>query len=736
MLKLKNVSKYYYQNGVIATGFNKIDLDLHIGEFVVITGESGSGKSSLLNVLSGVDTYEEGEMFINGEETSHYTEEDYLEYRRKYVTNIFQNFNLVNSYTVYQNIELALLLNGYKKKDIKNRVFELLNIINMKEFKNTLVSKLSGGQKQRVAIARALAYETPIIVADEPTASIDSVHSKSILKLLHDISKDKLVIIVTHNKKEVEKYATRLIRMHDGKILENKIVENINKDKELKEKEVKNIKLFSKLNLSLRNTFNIPIKFFLIFIIFFFITFFFTLEYATLQNGEYESSIAGYNEFFINRDIKRIIFNKKDNSNITEEDYNKIENIANVDYIVKEDLINDLTVGVWSENSYYFNGTVKSVDNINKVDIGRMPENDHEIVMSLSEDSMYFTFEEIENMKYILENANDGYKISDNLKIVGIVFDDNYTYTNNFYVSNNILNKIKLSLNNIYSKTTIQLENSIFTSNMYDEVNRVVPNSNVRENEAMVSYDMNNYCTNSWCMNKNLNIKIKNIYYEESIDLKITNIYSSYNFKKMTGLSNYNTYNGNIYINPNDYNKLYNKENYQSSLIVKDDKLIDEVNNELDNLGYNTLVIKNSLFDDNSGIKELFNIFKFVVTFVLLFGLFFISYFVIKIILKSRNSYFATIRTLGAKKSVCTTLLLLELYINATLAYSFFIGLVLLINNNIIEVITLKNLLSFVTVKNYFIIYILIILMASLITLRYSRKIFKDSIIKIYGEVL
>ena len=120
MLKLKNVSKFYYSKGVIASGFSKVNLELSMGEFVVITGESGSGKSTLLNVLSGLDTYEEGEMYINGEETSHYNESDFEEYRRKYVGNIFQNFNLVNSYTVYQNVELALLLNGENKRDVKD----------------------------------------------------------------------------------------------------------------------------------------------------------------------------------------------------------------------------------------------------------------------------------------------------------------------------------------------------------------------------------------------------------------------------------------------------------------------------------------------------------------------------------------------------------------------------------------------------------------------------------------
>ena len=117
MLKLKNVSKFYYSKGVIASGFSKVNLELNMGEFVVITGESGSGKSTLLNVLSGLDTYEEGEMYINGEETSHYGGSDFEEYRKKYVSNIFQNFNLVNSYTVYQNIELVLLLNGEKNEE-------------------------------------------------------------------------------------------------------------------------------------------------------------------------------------------------------------------------------------------------------------------------------------------------------------------------------------------------------------------------------------------------------------------------------------------------------------------------------------------------------------------------------------------------------------------------------------------------------------------------------------------
>ena len=149
MLKLKNVSKFYYSKGVVAIGFSKVNLELNVGEFVAITGESGSGKSTLLNVISGLDSYEEGEMYINERETSHYTEKEFEEFRRKYVSNIFQNFNLVNSYTVYQNIEFVLLLNGYKKREIKQKVLDIIDSVGLIKFKNTKASKLSRRTKTK-----------------------------------------------------------------------------------------------------------------------------------------------------------------------------------------------------------------------------------------------------------------------------------------------------------------------------------------------------------------------------------------------------------------------------------------------------------------------------------------------------------------------------------------------------------------------------------------------------------
>ena len=257
MLELKNVSKFYYSKGMVSSGFSKVSLKFELGEFVAITGESGSGKSTLLNVISGLDSYEEGEMYINGNETSHYTEKDYEEYRRKYIGNIFQNFNLVNSYTVYQNIELVLLLNGFKKREIKNKIYDILKQVELYKYRNKKVSRLSGGQKQRVAIARALASDTPIILADEPTGNLDKKSSINVLKLLHEISKDKLVIVVTHNYDQIEEYVTRKITMHDGRVLEDKKIKDYEKVNEIKENNYSNITFFNKLRLGFRNSFNI-----------------------------------------------------------------------------------------------------------------------------------------------------------------------------------------------------------------------------------------------------------------------------------------------------------------------------------------------------------------------------------------------------------------------------------------------------------------------------------------------
>ncbi len=234
LLKLNDIGKIYVSEGNVAVGIRGVNLKLDRGEFVAVTGQSGSGKSTLLNVISGMDTYEEGEMYIEGMPTSHYLQADWEEYRKQYISFIFQDYNIIDSFTVLQNVELALM--HIADKSVRRaRALELIDRVGLTSHIKQKGSKLSGGQKQRTVIARALAKDSPIILADEPTGNLDSATSAEIIKLLREVSKDKLLIIVTHNFDQVEEYATRHIRVFDGAIESDHVISRPNVSEEKNE---------------------------------------------------------------------------------------------------------------------------------------------------------------------------------------------------------------------------------------------------------------------------------------------------------------------------------------------------------------------------------------------------------------------------------------------------------------------------------------------------------------------
>ncbi len=227
LLKLNDIGKIYVSEGNVAVGIRGVSLKLNRGEFVAVTGQSGSGKSTLLNVISGMDTYEEGEMYIEGIPTSHYLQADWEEYRKQYISFIFQDYNIIDSFTVLQNVELALM--HIDDKSVRRaRALELIERVGLMSHIKQKGSKLSGGQKQRTVIARALAKDSPIILADEPTGNLDSATSAEIIKLLREVSKDKLLIVVTHNFEQVEEYATRHIRVFDGAVESDHVISRPN----------------------------------------------------------------------------------------------------------------------------------------------------------------------------------------------------------------------------------------------------------------------------------------------------------------------------------------------------------------------------------------------------------------------------------------------------------------------------------------------------------------------------
>lgn len=736
IIKLENVSKYYYSKGVIASGFTKINLEFSNCEFVAITGESGSGKSTLLNVISGLDSYEEGEMYINGQETSHYSEKDFENYRRKYISNIFQNFNLVNSYTVYQNIELVLLLNGAKKRESRARVIELIKKVNLYKFRNTKVSKLSGGQKQRVAIARALAKDTPIIIADEPTGSLDSRSAKAIIKLLSEIAYDKLVIIVTHNYEQVAEYVTRNIKMHDGKILEDRIIRNDVRKLDSAPVDYRDLTFFNKIGLGIRNTFNILPKFFLLLAVYLFIVVALMAEYSSFKQARYLSSRSGYNSYFVDTSDKRIIIKKNDNSTISDLEYEKIGKMPDVSRVVKNDLLIDKTVSLNNDNFYLY-GSVDSLDNLGKkLSVGRMPTEDNEVVVVGSPDDYYLknSSELFKQDLYVVDDTTGDTDKSTNLKVVGIVYDKNKSYSSDskIYFSNKMLEKFRLSINLEYSKVKV-----LFLDKYHDVDNttkdfKVVFNEKVKDGEVYIPSNLNQECKNENCVGNTISIFVDNIYFNDSINVNVSKTYSKENMKSILNIDNYEDNLGTIYISVNDYNRLFNKGNYQSSVYVKNVDDIDSTVSILKKDGFTTLKIKDTMISDSS--SEVTKIISVIVTIALIITLFFISYFVIKIILKSRQVYYSTIRMLGASVGVSMSLVIIELLNVAYIAYLTFLYIIYLNSQKVIKVGFINTILKYLKFSDYAILFVIVSFISILISLKYSQKLFKSSAIKTLKE--
>ena len=221
MIELKNVNKFYNNNGITNIGLHNISLSLSKNEIVAITGESGSGKSTLLNVITKIDNFDEGEIYYKGNETAYFSIADMDDFRKNKVGFIFQNYNILDSYTVLDNVMLPLLLKGMPKSEARAQAMLLIQKVGLAGREKHRGTKLSGGEKQRCVIARALASDCEILACDEPTGNLDSETASEIIKLIKEVAKDKLVLIVTHNFEEVDGIVTRILKMSDGKIVED-----------------------------------------------------------------------------------------------------------------------------------------------------------------------------------------------------------------------------------------------------------------------------------------------------------------------------------------------------------------------------------------------------------------------------------------------------------------------------------------------------------------------------------
>ena len=219
MLEIKNIRKSFKTADFTQIALDNISIKFRKSEFVSILGPSGSGKTTLLNIIGGLDRYDSGDLVINNKSTKTFKDKDWDAYRNNCIGFVFQNYNLITHISILENVEMGMTLSGVKTKERRKRAKQALEKVGLKDHMNKRPNQLSGGQMQRVAIARALVNNPDIIMADEPTGALDSVTSIQIMDLLKEISKDKLVIMVTHNPELAQKYSTRIIELKDGNLI-------------------------------------------------------------------------------------------------------------------------------------------------------------------------------------------------------------------------------------------------------------------------------------------------------------------------------------------------------------------------------------------------------------------------------------------------------------------------------------------------------------------------------------
>ena len=221
MLQIQNLKKVYKTGDLVQQALDGVSLSLRDNEFVAILGPSGSGKTTLLNVIGGLDRYDSGELVINGVSTRRYSNRDWDSYRNHTVGFVFQSYNLIPHQTILANVELALTISGIPRGERRRRAKEALDKVGLAAHVHKKPAQLSGGQMQRVAIARALVNDPDILLADEPTGALDSETSLQVMDLLKEVARDRLVVMVTHNPELAEQYATRIVRLKDGKITDD-----------------------------------------------------------------------------------------------------------------------------------------------------------------------------------------------------------------------------------------------------------------------------------------------------------------------------------------------------------------------------------------------------------------------------------------------------------------------------------------------------------------------------------
>lgn len=320
-----------------------------------------------------------------------------------------------------------------------------------------------------------------------------------------------------------------------------------------------------------------------------------------------------------------------------------------------------------------------------------------------------------------------------NIKIVGIKYrDDEEDYTVSYYATKELMADLRKYINKSNSTIKILFNNQINDSNQASF--NLLPSNKVAKGEVVVDNDLRYNVKNGKINGMDIEVTAINIYYQDTLKLKISNTYTKSSFKRLTGYNKYDENRYSIFINQEEYDSLFNKPSYQSSVYVKNIENIDQTMQELENTGLKPKKISDYKVNINQMEKQVIKITKLIVTCILIFVLFFISYFIIRIILKSRNIYYTTLRMLGATYKSVRRILDIELFLNSTIAYTSVLILIALAKGSIIKIEYITKLAGFIGLKEYILMYVIIALMSRLISRRFSRKLFKNTAINTYNE--
>ena len=699
MIKLENVTKFYNSKGIITHALKNINLELYKNEFVAICGPSGSGKSTLLNVICKQDTFDEGEIYYKGNETAYFNVDDMDDFRKNKVGFIFQNYNIIESYTVLQNVMLPYELKGIPTKEAKKKALAIIDDVGLHDKINNRGAELSGGQKQRCVIARALAFEPEILACDEPTGNLDSETGAEIMALIAKIAHDKLVLVVTHNYEEVEPYATRKLTIVDGTLYEDKILREVPYDDEKEVLNLDYVPIPKKINfkVALRNLINTPKKTIFSSLVIFFACFFMLSLYQYIRYS-YDYQINYYNDFAYKSKDKVVIGPK--NKALTEDDIAQIA--GNRPYVVNSVLDVKNFTGNFDMNKYYLNVYFETYYTDYNPSVGRKPENDTEAYLLVGD------AEALNDYKPYLNREWTSSSINKSFKIVGIEKTDKVK-TNVLCIDSKVYNDI-LKLEYNYEIDCVHQ-----SGNDVEYINRQI-------NMVLASGDRNILHMPKLLNNEISSVKIEG--YRSVIsnnDLVISVDVDNIVYDLKSGED--------FYI---EVAHVKNNEIKQVSIYNANTSVL----NKAKNLGY--FAINTKEYDATSDLNHFLNnlqAYGMMILFsIAIIIIYFISYLVMIHIYKTKAYDFNIFRTLGVTKRDMRYITIFELLIQ-TVIISIFTYLLTLILGAFAKENSPLIIYSSINFGTSLIYFLIIFLFGYLIARRFNKKLFKFSVAKTFKEV-